>query len=201
MKQTRRKWTCSSSLCKSDVSCSLKTVPAAGVCKIPKRPSALLWSTLTTWSVWITAPTATWPAGWNARWKVWVTEPGWTVASVTPLHLSPGLSALSTTPSPTFKAQETAYTSWTRSQHSRKNQHPPCRAWWRNGEAAAHSSRVGTPTAVQLLTTTVLLMSAWRTYIGNVFSTFFLNVKWLLLSSRSADRPHEGPSVVIWHHF
>lgn len=30
-----------------------------------------------------------------------------------------------------------------------------------------------------------------------MFSTFFLNVKWFLLSSRSADLPHEGPSFGI----
>lgn len=99
---------------------------------------------LTAWSAWTTAPTATWPDRWSVSWTVWATGPGWTGASVAPLRLSPELSAPSTTPNPFSRAPWTAYTNWNHTGHSQRSHHPLTKAWWRNKEAAAHLSKVGT---------------------------------------------------------
>lgn len=102
---------------------------------------------LTAWSAWTTVPTATWPGRWSASWTVWTTGHGWTRASVAPLRLTPELSAPSTIPNPCSRAPWTASTNWTHSRHSQRCRHPLTKAWWRNGEAAARLSKVGTHVA------------------------------------------------------
>ena len=97
---------------------------------------------VTAWRAWTTGPTATWPGRWS--WTAWETEPGSTTATVALLRPCLELSAPSTTPSPSSRAPWTACTNWTPQAHSQRNQHPPTKVWWRNQEAAALLSKVGT---------------------------------------------------------
>ena len=112
---------------------------------------SLVWSkhqqvtgTNTAWSAWTTGPTATWPDRSSASWTAGPTAPGSTRASVAPLRLCPELSARFTIHSPSSRAPWIACTNWTRSAHSQKNHPPLTKAWWRNKEAAAGLSKVGT---------------------------------------------------------
>ena len=135
----------------------------AGVQKLPTLLCfALFWSkhqqvtrTNTTWSAWTTGPTATWPGRSSASWTAGAAAPGSTRASVAPLRLCPELSAPSTTHSPSTRAPWTACTNRTHLAHSQRNHPPLTKAWWRNKEAAAGLSKVGTQwaefTAVFLL--------------------------------------------------
>lgn len=101
----------------------------------------------TAWSVWTTGPTATWPGRWSASWTAWAMVPGWTRATVALLRPCPELSAPSTTLSLSSRAPWTACTNWTPPAHStihQRNHHPLSKYWWRNKEAAALLSKVGT---------------------------------------------------------